>query len=292
MNILILGGGGREHALAWAILQNPKCDRLVVAPGNAGIAGIADCADLDICDPGAVVTFAVDESVDFVVIGPEAPLAAGVADRLAEAGILVLGPSAAAARLEASKAFAKEVCAACGAPTAGYARFTEAAAARAHVEARGAPIVVKADGLAAGKGVVVAETVAQAVAAVEDMLGGAFGAAGAEVVVEEFMAGEEASLFVLCDGTEALASLEADPSIDILVTDIVMPGPLQGPHLARECRARRPDLPVIFMSGYPQEAAIHGNGLKPDDIQLTKPVRLRDLGHAVHMALGRLAGSA
>jgi len=205
MNILILGGGGREHALAWAILQNPKCDRLVVAPGNAGIAGIADCADLDICDPGAVVTFAVDESVDFVVIGPEAPLAAGVADRLAEAGILVLGPSAAAARLEASKAFAKEVCAACGAPTAGYARFTEAAAARAHVEARGAPIVVKADGLAAGKGVVVAETVAQAVAAVEDMLGGAFGAAGAEVVVEEFMAGEEASLFVLCDGTEALA---------------------------------------------------------------------------------------
>jgi phosphoribosylamine--glycine ligase len=204
VNILILGGGGREHALAWAVLQNPKCDRLIVAPGNAGIAMIADCADLDITDPEAVVGFAVEESIDFVIIGPEAPLAAGVADALISAGVLVFGPSAAAAQLEASKAFTKEVCDACGAPTAAWARFTDAAAARAYVAAQGAPIVVKADGLAAGKGVVVAETVQQAQEAIDEMFGGAFGQAGAEVVIEEFMAGEEASFFVLSDGETVL----------------------------------------------------------------------------------------
>ena len=204
MNILILGGGGREHALAWAALQNPKCDRLIVAPGNAGIAQIAECAALDIDDGGAVATFCEVESVDFVIIGPEAPLAAGVADRLREAGIAVFGPSRAAARLEASKHFTKEICAAAGAPTAAYAHFTEAGAARAHVQAQGAPIVVKADGLAAGKGVIVAETEAQALDAVDEMFGGGFGDAGTEVVIEEFMEGEEASFFVLCDGKTAL----------------------------------------------------------------------------------------
>ena len=200
MNILILGGGGREHALAWAVLQNPKCDRLIVAPGNAGIDKIAECAALDITDGEAVVGFAVEESIDFVIIGPEGPLAAGVADALMAAGVLVFGPSRDAARLEASKTFTKEICDACGAPTAGWARFTDAASAQAYVTARGAPIVVKADGLAAGKGVVVAETVYQALAAITDMFGGAFGAAGAEVVIEDFMAGEEASFFVLSDG--------------------------------------------------------------------------------------------
>ena len=200
MNILILGGGGREHALAWAVLQNPKCDRLIVAPGNAGIDKIAECAALDITDGEAVVGFAVEESIDFVIIGPEGPLAAGVADALMAAGVLVFGPSRDAARLEASKTFTKEICDACGAPTAGWARFTDAASAQAYVTARGAPIVVKADGLAAGKGVVVAETVDQALAAITDMFGGAFGAAGAEVVIEDFMAGEEASFFVLSDG--------------------------------------------------------------------------------------------
>jgi phosphoribosylamine--glycine ligase len=204
VNILILGSGGREHALAWAVLQNPKCDRLIVAPGNAGIAMIADCADLDVTDPEAVVSFAVEESIDFVIIGPEAPLAAGVADALDAAGILAFGPSAAAARLEASKSFTKEICDACAAPTAGWARFADAAAARDHVSAQGAPIVVKADGLAAGKGVVVAETVEEAHAAIDDMFGGAFGAAGAEVVIEEFMTGEEASFFVLSDGENVL----------------------------------------------------------------------------------------
>ncbi|MDA0924675.1 MAG: phosphoribosylamine--glycine ligase [Proteobacteria bacterium] len=204
MNILILGGGGREHALAWAVLQNPKCDRLIVAPGNAGIDKIAECAALDITDGEAVVGFAVEESIDFVIIGPEGPLAAGVADALIAAGVLVFGPSREAARLEASKTFTKEICDACGAPTASWARFTNASSAHAYVTARGAPIVVKADGLAAGKGVVVAETLEQAHAAIDDILGGAFGAAGAEVVIEDFMAGEEASFFVLCDGQDVL----------------------------------------------------------------------------------------
>ncbi len=205
MNILILGSGGREHSLAWAVMQNPKCDRLIVAPGNAGIAQIAECASLDIENGGAVVNFAEANAIDFVIVGPEAPLAAGVADRLREAGVLVFGPSAEAARLEASKSFTKEVCDASGAPTAAYARFTEAAPAKAYIQEQGAPIVVKADGLAAGKGVIVAMDEQTALDAIDDMFGGAFGGAGAEVVIEEFMDGEEASLFVLCDGENILS---------------------------------------------------------------------------------------
>jgi phosphoribosylamine--glycine ligase len=204
MNILILGGGGREHSLAWAAKQNPKCDRLIVAPGNAGIAEIAECADLDILDGSVVAAFAEENAIGFVIIGPEAPLASGVADDLRDAGFLVFGPSKDAAELEASKAFTKEICDACSAPTAAWARFTDAEHARSYVRAEGAPIVVKADGLAAGKGVVVAETVAQAEAAIDDMFGGTFGSAGAEVVIEEFMGGEEASFFVLSDGTNVL----------------------------------------------------------------------------------------
>ena len=204
MNILILGGGGREHSLAWAVRQNPKCDRLIVAPGNAGIARLAECADLDILDGAAVVDFCAQNAVDFVIIGPEAPLAAGVADATRAAGLLTFGPSAAAARLEASKVFTKEVCAACAAPTAAYASFSESAPARAYVRRMGAPVVVKADGLAAGKGVIVAMTQTEALDAIDDMFGGAFGAAGTEVVIEEFMAGEEASFFILTDGVNAL----------------------------------------------------------------------------------------
>ena len=182
MNILILGSGGREHALAWAVMQNPKCDKLIVAPGNAGIAQIAECATLDVLDGAAVVNFCDENAIDFIIVGPEAPLAAGISDRLREAGFNVFGPSKAAAQLEASKAFTKEICAAAGAPTAGYGHFTDADAARAHIRAHGAPIVVKADGLAAGKGVIVAMTEAEALAAVDDMFGGEFGAAGAEVL--------------------------------------------------------------------------------------------------------------
>lgn len=204
MNILILGSGGREHSLAWATLQNPKCDKLIVAPGNAGIARIATCAQIDIEDPGAVLALTEAETIDFVIIGPEAPLAAGVADRLRDAGLLVFGPSQAAAKLEASKSFTKEICDAAKAPTAAYAHFTDAEKAKDYIRQQGAPIVVKADGLAAGKGVIVALDEATALDAIDDMFGGAFGAAGAEVVIEEFMEGEEASFFVLCDGKTAL----------------------------------------------------------------------------------------
>lgn len=204
MNILILGSGGREHALAWAVKQNPKCDRLIVAPGNAGIAMLAECADLNILDSAIVVGFCEENAIDFVIVGPEAPLAAGVADACRAAGLLTFGPSAAAAKLEASKAFTKEICDACAAPTAAWARFTDATAAKVYIRTQGAPIVVKADGLAAGKGVIVAMTEAEALAAIDDMFGGEFGAAGAEVVIEEFMDGEEASFFILTDGTNAL----------------------------------------------------------------------------------------
>ena len=204
MNILILGGGGREHSLAWAILQNPKCDRLIVAPGNAGIAQIAECADFDINDGAQVVGFVVENAIDFVVIGPEAPLAAGVADRLRDSGVLVFGPSKAAAELEASKAFTKAICDAASAPTAAYGHFTDAEAAKEYVRRQDVPIVVKADGLAAGKGVIIADTLAEAEAAIDDMFDGSFGAAGAEVVIEEFMTGEEASYFILCDGMDVL----------------------------------------------------------------------------------------
>lgn len=204
MNILILGGGGREHALAWAVLQNPKCDKLIVAPGNAGIAAIADCASLDILNGAAVVNFCEENAIDFVIVGPEAPLAAGVADRLRDAGFLVFGPSEEAAKLEASKSFTKEICDAAKAPTAGYGHFTDADAAKAYIRQQGAPIVVKADGLAAGKGVIVAMDEDTALAAIDDMFGGEFGSAGAEVVIEEFMEGEEASYFILVDGETCL----------------------------------------------------------------------------------------
>ncbi|UWQ22785.1 phosphoribosylamine--glycine ligase [Jannaschia sp. W003] len=202
MNILILGGGGREHALAWATLQNPKCDRLVVAPGNAGIARMAECADLRVDDPAAVVAFADEESIDLVIVGPEAPLVAGVADALAEAGVACLGPTREAARLEGSKAFTKEICAAAGAPTAAYAVFDDLDAALDHVTQRGAPVVVKADGLAAGKGVTVAATVEEAHLALRDVFDGRHGEARA--VVEDVLRGEEASFFCLVDGETIL----------------------------------------------------------------------------------------
>lgn len=204
MNILILGSGGREHALAWAIKQNPKCDRLIVAPGNAGIGDLARCADIDILDGDAVAVFAEENAIDFVVIGPEAPLAAGVADTLRATGLTVFGPSQAAAELEASKSFTKDICTAANAPTAAHGHFTNADKARDYIRQQGAPIVVKADGLAAGKGVIVAMTEAEALAAIDDMFDGSFGDAGAEVVIEEFMDGEEASFFVLSDGKTLL----------------------------------------------------------------------------------------
>ncbi|HEY7297490.1 MAG TPA: phosphoribosylamine--glycine ligase [Xanthobacteraceae bacterium] len=204
MNILILGSGGREHALAWKIAASPLVERLYCAPGNAGIARETEVIALDLADHAGVVSFCRSEKIGLVVVGPEAPLCAGIVDDLAAAGIKAFGPSRAAARLEGSKGFAKDLCEANRIPTADYARFASAAAAKSYVRSRGAPIVVKADGLAAGKGVVVALTVAEAEAAIDLMLGGGLGTAGAEIVIEDYLEGEEASFFVLCDGETAI----------------------------------------------------------------------------------------
>lgn len=205
MKVLVVGGGGREHALCWAIAASPLCDKLWCAPGNAGIAQAAECVPLAADDVAGLVAFAQANAVDFVVVGPEQPLVAGLVDRLTEVGIKAFGPSQAAAEIEGSKGFMKDLCARHGIPTAAYGRFRDADAAKAFVRRTGAPIVVKADGLAAGKGVVICQTVAEAEAAVDDLLvDGRFGAAGAELVIEEFLDGEEASFFALCDGTTAL----------------------------------------------------------------------------------------
>ena len=200
MNVLLLGSGGREHALAWKLAQSPKLDRLYAAPGNPGIAAFAECVALDQGHLESVVAFARDMEVGLVVVGPEQPLVDGLADLLIADGILVFGPTAAAARLEGSKGFTKDLCQAIGIPTAGYGRFTDAATAKVALAGFGLPVVIKADGLAAGKGVVIAESAAQAEAALDDMFAGGFGGAGAEVVIEQFLTGEEASFFALTDG--------------------------------------------------------------------------------------------
>ncbi len=264
MNILILGGGGREHALAWAFAQNPKCDRLFCAPGNAGIAEEATCVALDILDGAAVLDFCRREAIDFVMVGPEAPLAAGVADTLRAGGILTLGPGRAAAQLEASKAFTKEICAACNAPTARSATFHDHAAAVAYVRAEGAPIVVKADGLAAGKGVTVAETVDDALAALDAL----FAEPGATVVIEEFMTGEEASLFVLTDGITVLPigsaqdhkrAFDGDTGPNTGGMGAYSPAPVLTPEITERALARivRPTLAELARRGTPYQGVLY-----------------------------------
>ncbi|HRD76285.1 MAG TPA: phosphoribosylamine--glycine ligase [Hyphomicrobiaceae bacterium] len=205
MNVLVIGSGGREHALAWAIVASPLATRVYVAPGNAGIAEVATCVPLNVSKHDEIIRFCRETRIDFVVIGPEAPLVAGLADDLAAAGIKHFGPSKAAAALEGSKGFTKDLCAEVGIPTGAYGRFSDKAAAMAYLARQPVPIVVKADGLAAGKGVVVATTRDMAEAAVEACFAGAFGSAGAEVVIEEFLEGEEVSFFALCDGTSVLS---------------------------------------------------------------------------------------
>ena len=209
MNILLLGSGGREHALAWKMAASPLTDRLFCAPGNAGIAREAECVALDINDHAAVIAFCKSHNVDFVVVGPEGPLCAGIVDDVEAAGIKAFGPSGSAARLEGSKGFTKDLCRVNGIPTANYSRFRAAEAAKDYVRAHGAPIVVKADGLAAGKGVIVAENLNEAEAAIETILGGDLGEAGTELVIEEFLDGEEASFFALCDGETAITLASA-----------------------------------------------------------------------------------
>lgn len=210
MKILLIGSGGREHALAWKLAQSPQCETLYCAPGNAGIAQVAQCVPIGIEDIAGLVEFARAKDIDFVVVGPEAPLVAGIIDALDAAGIPAFGPRANAAILEGSKGFTKDLCSKYNIPTAAYGRFTNVEYAKKFAEQQGAPIVVKADGLAAGKGVIIAQTIDEAHAAIEDMLSGnAFGDAGASVVIEEFMDGEELSFFALSDGQSVVPLLSA-----------------------------------------------------------------------------------
>jgi phosphoribosylamine--glycine ligase len=204
MNILLIGSGGREHALAWKIAKSPLLKRLVCAPGNPGIEGLCETRPVKATDVEGLVALALEIAADLVVVGPEAALEAGIADRLAELNVPCFGPTAAAAQLETSKAFTKAFCDRHGLPTAAYGVFEDASLAKAYLDQFAAPYVIKADGLAAGKGVVIAETRGEAEAAIDDMLGGRFGAAGARVVIEEFMTGEEASLFAISDGRTAV----------------------------------------------------------------------------------------
>ncbi|MGB6007064.1 phosphoribosylamine--glycine ligase [Castellaniella sp.] len=206
MKLLVIGAGGREHALAWRLAQSPRVQKIYVAPGNGGTAHAALLENLPLQDTDALIAFARDEKIAFTVVGPEAPLAAGIVDAFRAAGLRIFGPTRAAAQLESSKDYAKAFMQRHGIPTAAYQTFTDAQQAKAYVQAQGAPIVVKADGLAAGKGVVVAQTQDEALQAIDHMLGadGAFGAAGARVVIEEFLDGEEASFIVMCDGHHVL----------------------------------------------------------------------------------------
>jgi len=209
MNVLLIGAGGREHALAWALSASPLLSKLFCAPGNAGIAEVAECVELDSGDHDAVIQFCRDQRIELVMIGPEAPLVAGLGDALGVAGIRYCGPTKAAAQLEGSKGYTKDLCRDANIPTAAYGRFTDRDAAKAYLATQGLPIVIKADGLAAGKGVVIATTRDEAEAAIDACLSGAFGAAGSEVVIEEFLDGEEASFFALCDGVTALPLVSA-----------------------------------------------------------------------------------
>jgi phosphoribosylamine---glycine ligase len=210
MRVLVVGSGAREHALCWAIAASPLCDKLFCAPGNAGIAAVAECRNVAVLDFAGLLDLARSERIDFVVVGPEAPLVGGLVDHLEAHGVRCFGPNAAAAVLEGSKGFTKDLCAKYGIPTAAYLRTTDAEAAKSEIRRRGAPIVVKADGLAAGKGVIVAQSVDEALAAVDALMRDRkFGAAGAELVIEEALFGEEVSFFALVDGAHAVALASA-----------------------------------------------------------------------------------
>ncbi|MEC7658242.1 MAG: phosphoribosylamine--glycine ligase [Pseudomonadota bacterium] len=276
MKVLVVGSGGREHALCWSIAASPLCDKLYCAPGNAGIAAQAECVPIGAEDVPALVDFAKSEAIDFVVVGPEAPLCAGLVDRLTEAGIKAFGPSAAAAQLEGSKGFMKDLCAKYDIPTAAYGRFSDAEAAKAYIREQGAPIVVKADGLAAGKGVTVAQTLDEALAAVDDaLLDGRFGAAGAEVVVEAFLAGEEVSVFAICDGNTALVLASAQDHKAVYDGDkgpntggmgAYSPAPVMDDDLAARVEAEfiKPTMAAMAAEGCPYQGVLFA-GLMVDE---------------------------
>ena len=269
MRILVVGSGGREHALAWTLAASPLTEALYCAPGNAGIAEEATCVAIAADDIEGLLRFARDERIDFVVVGPEGPLVAGLVDRLEEAGVKAFGPSAAAAMLEGSKGFMKDLCAKYGIPTAAYRRFTDANSAKQYIREKGAPIVVKADGLAAGKGVTVAQTVAEAEAAVDAaMVDQAFGAAGRELVVEEFMTGEEASCFALVDGKDfvMLASAQDHKAVGDGDTGpntggmgAYSPAPIMTPLIEKVVAARiiRPTVDAMAEEGRPYKGVLY-----------------------------------
>ena len=269
MKVLVVGSGGREHALTWAIAASPLCAALYCAPGNAGIAREARCVAIGAQDLDGLVRFAKDEAIDLVVVGPEAPLVAGLVDRLEEAGVKAFGPTAKAAILEGSKGFMKDLCRAHGIPSAAYGRFREVGQAKAFIRERGAPIVVKADGLAAGKGVTVAGTVEEALTAVEDaMIGGRFGAAGEEVVIEECLAGEEVSFLALVDGGHFLSLAacqdhkavgDGDTGPNTGGMGAYSPAPVVTPELAREIEERiiAPTVGAMAAQGRPFKGVLY-----------------------------------
>jgi len=268
MNILILGSGGREHALAWKIAASPLVEKLYCAPGNAGIAQVAECVPIDAMAFDSLIAFAKEKGIDFAVIGPEAPLSAGLADRFEAAGIKALGPSAAGAQLEASKGFVKDLCKEHNIPTAAYRRFTGAAEAKKFLARLPHPVVVKADGLAQGKGVVIAETQADSDKAVEMMFGGGFGEAGREIVVEEFLEGEEASFFALSDGIHVLPLASAQDHKRVFDGDsgpntggmgAYSPAPVMSPALEREVMARIvvPTVEAMRARGTPYQGVLY-----------------------------------
>ena len=269
MRVLVIGSGGREHALCWAIAASPLCDALYCAPGNPGIAKEASCVPIAATDIDAILAFARQEKIDFVVVGPEAPLVAGLVDRCEAAGIAAFGPPAAAAALEGSKGFTKDLCAKYDIPTARYRRFSDAEAAKKYARAEGAPIVIKADGLAAGKGVTVAMSLVEAEAAIDDaLIANRFGAAGAEVVIEEFLEGEEASFFVLSDGKHALPLASAQDHKRVFDGDkgpntggmgAYSPAPCVTPEIAEQVMARiiRPTLDGMAKDGHPYKGVLY-----------------------------------
>jgi phosphoribosylamine---glycine ligase len=266
MNILLIGSGGREHALAWKIAASPLVERVYCAPGNAGIAREAECVALDVADHAAIIGFCRTKAIDFVVVGPEAPLVAGIVDDLEAAGIGTFGPSRAAAQLEASKGFTKDLCRANGIPTAAYERFQAAEPAKDYLRRMAVPIVVKADGLAAGKGVVVATTLAEAEAAVDAIFAGGLGEAG--VVIEEFLAGEEASFFVLSDGDSVLPlataqdhkrAFDGDRGPNTGGMGAISPAPVMTPELERRALEEivAPTLAAMKAFGTPYKGVLY-----------------------------------
>jgi len=277
MKVLVVGGGGREHALCWKIAASPLCDKLYCAPGNAGIAADAECVAIDANDVESLVAFATAQAIDFVVVGPEAPLVAGLVDRLSETGIKAFGPTAAAAMLEGSKGFLKDLCASYGIPTADYGRFVDAGSAKSFVREAGAPIVIKADGLAAGKGVVIAKTVAEAEATIDAiMVDRILGEAGQALVIEELLEGEEASFFALVDGETVLPLAWAQDHKRAFDGDR---GPNTGgmgayspvPEISRQLEAEvlsdivRPTVRAMKEQGHPYKGVLYAGLMLTDD---------------------------